>query len=146
MTLALFFLKHRAEDPAFDFIFSAVLLSVLAALTLWDRCHRSWQQSLARRWPKLEGKFDEGEIVTMKKGRSNTIAGYEVWLGYEYQAEGEQDGAYTRRFTTKEEAEAFLKLLADQTIFVRVARGNPKRSRVLDEDLSVLLKNQSIMN
>jgi hypothetical protein len=69
-------------------------------------------------------------------------------LAYEYQAEGEQGGTYARPFTTKEEAEASLnpQTRLPARPFCPRRAPNPKRSRVLDEDLNVLLKKQSIMN
>ena len=65
----------------------------------------------------------------MRKGRSKTIAGYEVWLGYEYRAGGD----YSLPFRTKDEADAALRLLAIKTTVARAAPGQPKRSLVSDE-------------
>ena len=75
----------------------------------------------------------------MKKGRSETIAGYEVWMYYVYRVDGEQGGIYTLSFATKEEAEESRRLPAHQHIPVRVAPGRKNESRVLDEDLATLL-------
>jgi hypothetical protein len=67
----------------------------LAATVLWDRRYRRrWLNYRSRNWKRIEGLFDEGEVITMKKGRSQDIAGYEVWLGYDYEAEEEQVGVY----------------------------------------------------
>jgi hypothetical protein len=138
--LLLFLLKHQTNNPAFDLAYLAVVLALLTTYTLWNsRYRRRWQQYRSRDWERIGGRFDEGEVITMRKGRSKTIAGYEVWLGYEYRAGGEQGGIYSLPFRTKDEAEAALRLLANKTIVVRVAPGKPKRSLVSDEDVSVLL-------
>jgi hypothetical protein len=141
MATSLILLKHQTENSVFPLVYSITVLVLLFAYALWDRQYRrKWQQSRAKRWQKVEGEFDEGEVITMLKGRSKTIAGYEVSLGYEYQADGEQGGVYyLPEMKTKEEAETALKLLANKTIVVRVAPGRPDRSRVVDEDLAVLL-------
>ena len=138
--LSSFILVRHAATPIYDFSYSALLLGIVVALILWDRRYRrKWQQSKAREWPKVSGLFDEGEIVTMRRGRSDTIAGYDVYLGYSYQADGEQSGLYTCFFPTEEKAIVVRERLANRTVIVRVAPGNPKKSRVLDEDLSGLL-------
>jgi hypothetical protein len=138
--LSLFLLKHQPDNGLFDLIYGVIVLALVAAYTLWDRRYRRrWQQHRSRDWERVEGKFDEGEVITMRKGRTKTIAGYEVLLGYEYQAEGEQNGIYNLPFKTKEEATAALNLLTNKTIIVRVAPGKPKRSAVSDEDLSAYL-------
>jgi len=114
-----------------------MLLALCFAYSLWDRKYRRiWNQSRARGWPKVDGRFDDGEIVTMRKGRSKDIAGYQVWLGYEYEADGEHGGLYTLPTTTQANAEEELKRLANRMISVRVAPGTPKKSVVLDEDIS----------
>ena len=57
----------------------------------------------------MPGRFDEGEIVAMRKRRSGPIAGYQVWLGYDNAVDGEQVGLYTLPFfgdfSTKDAAE-----------------------------------------
>ena len=73
----------------------------------------------------------------MRKGRSGEIAGYEVWLGYEYHCDGEQGGLYrTKEMESKEEAEKVLRQLANRHIVVRIHPRRPSKSRVLDEDLA----------
>jgi hypothetical protein len=138
--LSSFIFDRHAATPIFDLSYSALLLGIVVALTLWDRRYRrKWQQAKARKWPKVSGLFDEGEIVTMRRGRSDAIAGYDVYLGYSYQADGRQSGLYTCFFPTEEEAIAVQERLANRAVVVRVAPGNPKKSRVLDEDLSGFL-------
>jgi hypothetical protein len=75
----------------------------------------------------------------MLKGRSKSIAGYEVWLSYEYESEGEQFGLYTLPRKSQDEAVQTLSVLANQRIPVRVAPGKPRRSFVSDEDLTALI-------
>ena len=79
----------------------------------------------------------------MRKGRSGPISGYQVWVGYEYEADGDQIGIYTLPFSgefpTKEAAEEFRKLVADQSVIVCVSPRNPKRSCVLDDDVRPLI-------
>jgi hypothetical protein len=137
---ASFMLDRHAATPIYDLSYSVLLLGIVVALILWDRRYRrKWQQARARKWPKVSGLFDEGEIVTMRRGRSDTIAGYDVYLGYSYQANGEQTGLYTCFFSTEEAAQAVRERLGNRAVAVRVAPGNPRKSRVLDEDLSELL-------
>jgi hypothetical protein len=66
-----------------------------------------------------------------------------VGVGYDYEADGDQIGIYTlpffSGFRTKEEAEASRKLVADQSVVVRVSPRNPKRSCVLDDDARPLI-------
>jgi hypothetical protein len=138
--LSSFVLDRHAATPIYNLTYSALLLGIVVALILWDRRYRrKWQQAKARKWPRISGLFDEGEIVTMRRGRSDTIAGYDVYLGYTYQAFGEQSGLYTCFFPTEEQAIAVQERLANRTVIVRVAPGNPKKSRVLDEDIGGLL-------
>ena len=146
MSAAMFFIHRRgAGSPIFSLIYLAVILGAVAASILWERRYkRKWQQSQARSWRQVAGKFDEGEIVTMRKGRSDVIAGYEVWLSYEYWEDGDQTGIYTlpfyySEFPTEEEADECRKLVANQDIVVRVSPRNPKRSRVLDDDVRPLI-------
>jgi hypothetical protein len=76
----------------------------------------------------------------MRKGRSETIAGYEVWMGYEYQVEGEQGGVYCYpEVASRDDAEATLKLFAHKNIAVRVNPNKPNRSYVLGNDVEQLL-------
>jgi len=122
---------------------AAVFLPALVAFVLWERVYRrKWQQQIAGDWRPVDGRFDEGQVVEMRKGRSDVTAGYEIWLTYrynvdgrEYQADGVKNDLYNREYKSKEEAEAALSRLANQVITVRVRPDNPKRSRVLDEDL-----------
>jgi hypothetical protein len=131
----------RGDDPTFGLYFGLGVYCIVILLILWDRRYRrEWQQFRARDWPKVEGIFvsGEGEVVTMRRGSSKTIAGYEVHHYYEYQCDGEQYGIYKRFFSTKPEAEAFLKLLDGQRTPVRVRPGKPSRSNILDRDVEAL--------
>jgi hypothetical protein len=145
LTTMLLVIRRGDGSPAYSFAYSAVLLGVVVGSIQWERRYRRrWLQSRARSWRQVAGKFDEGEIVTMRKGRSNIIAGYEVWLTYEYQADGDQSGLYTlpfqySEFPSEEEAEECRKLVAHQHISIRVSPSNPKRSCVLDDDVRPLI-------
>ncbi len=137
-------LKYSRGSPVFDLAYSAFLLCIIAGYILWDRrLRRRRQQFRARRWRVVTGRFDEGDIITMKKGRSKNIAGYQVWLAYDYHADGDQIGIYTLpfadEFKSKEEAEEIRKLVAEQSISVRVSPRNSKDSCVLDEDIKPLV-------
>ena len=107
------------------------------------RGQRRWQQARARAWRRVAGKFDEGEVITMRKGRSGEISGYKVWMGYEYREEEEDGGIYTLpvsgEFETIDEAERCRKVMAFQPITVRVSPRNPKKSCVFDQDITHLL-------
>ncbi len=142
--LGFWLLTRRTENGPFDLIYSGILFVFVAAFILWDRRYRRrWQEFRAQNWLEVPGRFDEGEIITMMKGRSKTVAGYEVWMGYEYQAKGEQGGVYRYpEMPSREDAEATLKLLADKNIVVRVDPSKPSRSYVLGNDVERLLSIQ----
>ena len=130
----------RGDNPTFDLVFGLIVICIVIALILWDRRYRhKWQQFRAENWPQVEGLFvpGEGEVVTMRRARSKTIAGYEAWLYYEYQCGGEQDGIYTHFFSIKEEAEAFVKILEGQKVPVRVKPRKPSKSYILDRDVEL---------
>jgi hypothetical protein len=128
----------------FNFVCLGVMLGLAALLILWHlRYRRKWQQIRAKDWQQLSGRFDEGEIVTMRKRRAGPISGYQVWLGYDYEVDGEQVGLYTLpffgEFPNKDAAEQCRMKVADRAIIVRVSPRNPKRSCVLDQDVSPYL-------
>lgn len=138
--------RSEPASPLFTLAYSAVLFGIVAALIYWNRFgQRRYQQSRARNWTPITAKFDEGEVLTMRTARSQRVTGYQVWFGYEYYSDGEQGGVYTLpfrgEFATPEEAEECRKLLAEQTVTVRVSPRNPKRSGVLDEDVKPILGN-----
>ena len=115
-----------------------IVICIVIALILWDRRYRRrWQQFRAEDWPQVEGIFvpGEGEVVTMRRGSSKANSVYEVWLYYEYQCYGEQDGIFTHFFPTKAEAEAFLRILDVQKVPVRVKPRKPSKSYTLDRDV-----------
>ncbi len=135
---------YRSSTPVFDILFSAVIFGIAACLILWNRIYqRKWPQIWARKWPQVAGRFDEGEVITMRKGSSGDISGYQVWIGYEYVCQGEQGGLYTLPFSgeykTAEEAEECLKLVAKRNVMVRVSPNRPGRSAILDRDVAPLL-------
>jgi TonB family protein len=139
--------RHYDGPVWFQLSFGLVMLCVVAAYVVWDRRYRRmWQQSRARHWQPVGGRFDEGEIVTMMKGRPKSIAGYQVWLGYDYEARGEQVGIYTLpfvgEFPSEAAAEECRKRIANQPITIRMSPRNPKRSCVLDEDVSPYIRDQ----
>lgn len=137
-----------AEPPLFTLAYSAVILAVGVGYILWDRRYRrAWQQFRARNWQQVAGKFDKGEIVTMRKARSHAITGYQVWLGYDYKVDAEETGLYTLpfsgEFSTEEEAEKRRKLVAHSSVMVRVSPRNPRRSCILDDDVRPLIATAS---
>jgi hypothetical protein len=146
---AMFLLLRRGtEPPLFTLAYFAVILAVVIGFILWDRRYRrAWQQFRARNWPQVAGKFDEGEIVTMRKGRSHAITGYQVWLGYDYEVGGEETGLYTLPFSgefpTEEEAEKRRRLVAHRSVIVRVSPRNPKHACILDDDVRPLIATAS---
>src|SRR5580700_11192587 len=136
-------LRHNAGTSIFPLAYFGVILALIIGFILWDRRYRrAWQQFRARNWPQVSGKFDEGEIVTMRKGKSDVISGYQVWLGYDYEGDGEETEIYTLPFSgeyaTEEEAEASRKLLAHRRVTVRVSPRNSKHSCILDDDVRPL--------
>ncbi len=139
------------NDLIFNFACLGVMLGWVALFILWIRrgYGRRWQQFRARSWRQIAGRFDDGEIVAMRKGRSRKIAGYQVWLGYDYLADGEQVGLYTLpfvgEFPTEEVAEKCRKRAANRNVVVRVSPRNPKRSCVFDEDVRILIGEQSLL-
>ncbi len=91
----------------------------------------------------MMGRFDDGDIVPMMKGGTKVVAGYQVWLAYEYESEGTQVGIYTLpfscyEFSSEKQAEECRRIVANAIIPVRVSPRNPKRSCVLDEDVKIL--------
>lgn len=145
MLIGVLLLAGRGSDPIMVILInSAVFLPIVVGMILWHlRYRRKWQQFRGRNWPQVQSKFDGGEIVTMYKGRTKSIAGYQVWLGYDYQADGEQTALYTLPFTGEfantEEAEKCRHLVAHRDIIVHVSPRNLKRSVVLDEDVKLLI-------
>jgi hypothetical protein len=138
----------RAEDanPLALLIYSAVIFAICAAAIYWSRFgQRRFQQRRVRYWTSVPGKFDEGEVITMRKGRSGDVSGYQVWFGYEYNLSGEEGGLYILpfrgEFETSEEAEEWRKRLAERPVTVRVSPRNAKRSGISDEDVKPMLGN-----
>jgi hypothetical protein len=138
--LILLVFRHRPESLAFDLIYGGVVYTLLAAYLLWDRRYRrGWQNYRSRNWKRIDGRFDEGEVITMRKTRSKSIAGYEVWLGYDYEAGGEEVGVFRLPRKSKDDADAALSTLAHQRIVVLVDPANPDHSFFSDDDLIALL-------
>lgn len=124
------------------------MLALFAAYIQWQRRYgRVWKQYRAKDWEQVAGEFNKGDIVGITagggmKGRGQVI-GYEIWFDYYYKAEG---GRYTLRgrytlpffglFPDKDTAGQCRKRVANKTIIVRVSPRNPKRSCVLDQDVS----------
>jgi hypothetical protein len=112
---------------------------------LWNNDYRRrWTQHRAREWQSVSGKFDEGAIVPRMGGRSGV--GYEVRLGYDYRADGEQVGIcklpFYGVFSNEKGAEGCRQLVTNRNIAVHVSPRDPKRSAVLDEDVKLLLPRQ----
>jgi hypothetical protein len=132
---------------------SAIVFGVVGGMILWDRRYRrKWQQYRARNWRPVSANLDEGDIVTLRKARSKTITGYQVWFGYDYQADGEQVGVYilpfSGEFPSPKEAEECRKSLANHSVPVHVSLRNPKRSAILDDEIKSLitLENSTVEN
>ena len=139
LTEIAFALKRGNDPPPYFLVFCLIVFFIL--LNLWNRRYRrEWQQFRAKDWPIVEGIIvsGEGEIVTMTKGSSNKIAGYEAQVYCEYQCDGEHGGIYTRFFSTAPEAEAFVKLLEGKKIPVRVKQQKASRSYILDRDVELV--------
>lgn len=83
----------------------------------------------------------------MQKAGPGKIAGYQVWLGHDYLADGEQTGLYALpfvgEFPTEEVAETHRKRAANRNVVVRVSPRNPKHSCVFDEDVRLLIDEQN---
>jgi hypothetical protein len=133
----------------FSLVCLVMMLGWVALFILWTRrgYGRRWQQFRARSWRQIAGRFNDGEIVTMRKGGSGKIAGYQVWLEYDYAADGDQTGLYTLPFVgdfpSEEVAEKYRKRAANQDVAVRVSPSNPKHSCVFDEDVRFLISEQN---
>jgi hypothetical protein len=119
------------NDTILSFVYLGMTLGWVASIILWTQrgYGRRWQRFRARSWRQISGKFDDGEIVAMRKGRSRKIAGYQVRLGYDYLADGEQTGLYTLpfvgEFPSEEVAEKYRKQAANRDVVVRVSPRNP---------------------
>jgi hypothetical protein len=132
----LMFFRQRSDSGFFELLYGCVILAFVAAWAAWDRSYRDkWHEFRSRNWTRVKGRFDEGELVTMRKGRSQTVSGYEVWLSYEYQVDGDQIGVFRLSERTEHEAEAAMKMMANREVTVRVNPRNPKKSFVVEEDL-----------
>jgi hypothetical protein len=82
-----------SEKVLFQMGFFVAVCGIVAFWILWESGYRRrWLQYRARNWQTLPGKFDEGEIVPMMGARSSV--GYEVRLGYDYQADEDRPGTY----------------------------------------------------
>jgi hypothetical protein len=78
--LILLLFRHQPENRVFDLLYGGAVLTFLAGSVLWDRRYRRrWQNYQSRNWKRIDGRFDEGEVLAMRKARSTSIAGYEVW-------------------------------------------------------------------
>jgi hypothetical protein len=127
------FLNADSDAPPLIFVFWYSLsgFALVAVGILWHlRYERKWRQFRAQHWHQISGKFDDGDIVTMRKGRAGPISGYQIWLGYDYEAEGEQVGLYTLpfygEFPNKEVAEQCRMKIANRAVIVRVS---PRKSK-----------------
>jgi len=140
MLLALL-LAGRHDSSGFELIWGLTGTLVVVIWIAWDRSwHRKYQQWIARAWPVAIGKFNEGEVIPMLKGRSKEIAGYVVCINYKYASGISYHGVYfTREFSTEEEAEECLQRLENQSIPVRTYPQKPQKSRIRDSDLAPLL-------
>jgi hypothetical protein len=137
---------HQSEPLVFILFQFALPLLILAGVMLWYlRYQRKWRQFRARNWAEVQGSLDEGEVVTMFRGRTKTIAGYQVWFGYDYEGSGDDLDLFVLpffgEFHTKEEAEACRQSLAHRSVPVRVSPRKRKRSRILDRDVMPTLMN-----
>ena len=151
LTASCLVLRHGVEPPLFTLAYFVVILIVVIGFILWDRRYRrAWQQFRARNWPAVAGKFDKGENVTMRKAKSHTISGYQVWIGYSCEGNREETGFYTLPFSgefpTEEEAEKSRKSLAHKSVIVRVSPRHPKHSCILDNDVRPLAASREDMN
>jgi len=140
-------LRSRGASPVATFWLGLVMLAFAAAISLWHRRYgRIWQQFRAKEWEQVSGRFDEGDIVEMTASGTKRITGYQVWLGYDYEAEGEQVGVYTLpffgEFPDRDAVEKCRMRVANRAIIVRVSRRNAKHSCVLDEDVAPYLDNE----
>jgi len=154
LPVALGLILGRATPTRYynNLIFSVACLAASlgwwSLFVLWTQrgYERRWQQFRARSWQQIAGRFDDGEVITMRKGRSGKVAGYQVWLGYDYMADGDQTGLYilpfVGEFPSKEVAEEYRKRAANMDIIVHVSPRNPGRSCVIDDDVRLLVREQ----
>ena len=125
----------RDEPPIVTILMSLILGSMTAGFILWDRRYRRvWQQYRAEKWSQSDGHFSSGEVIMMKTARTKRVAGFEVWMHYQYNAgKGKtMTGIYRRPLSTREAAEAYVNRLAQQRIPVRRSDATPSDSCVLD--------------
>lgn len=136
------FLISTGDEPLAVFGFmSSVIGFISIGVVLWNRGYwYAWRQFRARQWPQVQGRFSSGKVVALMKGRTNSIAGYQLWLHYEYRAgKGlSGNGLYKRTFDRREDAEAWLNRIKGQKFPVRMARNQPSVSCLLEQDLAFL--------
>jgi hypothetical protein len=139
--ISLFLIARHHDSPMFDLIWGTTLVSLVVVSIFWNCTgSRKYEQWRAQNWPVASGKFNEGEIITMLKGRSKDIAGYVVRIDYCYVSGQSYDGVYfTKEFPTHEAAEEYLNRLENQSISVRISPNKSHQSQILDSDLVGLL-------
>ena len=118
----------------------AVFVGILLVVAIFQTLRRIWVQRRARNWPAVPGKFKQGEVVRVVRGRYNDKVVYSVCIDYDYSAGESSEGVYSctyiREFPTREGAETFLKRLENRSVSIRVAPDKPATSYILDEDVA----------
>jgi hypothetical protein len=104
----------------------------------WSWLKRWRAQSLrtaAETWPAVSGRVVAREIKERKEGEQATIVAFVAVVTYSYFQNEQQSGTYKREFDSQDEAGAWLDLLYEKEIQVRVDPVRPSRSTLLDSDL-----------
>jgi hypothetical protein len=92
-------------------------------------------RAAAETWPAVSGRVVAREIKERKQGRQATIVAFVAVVTYSYFQSEQQSGTYKREFDSQDEAGAWLDLLYEKEIQVRVDPARPSRSTLLDSDL-----------
>jgi Protein of unknown function (DUF3592) len=117
--------------------FKAFLCFVLGSY-VWNWLNGWRKRSLrtaAETWPAISGRVVAREIKERKQGEDANVDAFVAVVTYSYFQSEQQSGTYRREFDSQDEAGAWLDLLYEKEIQVRVDPASPSRSTLLDSDL-----------
>jgi hypothetical protein len=103
---------------------------------------KDWRErglrTVAETWPGVTGRVVAREVKDRKQGKHGSVVAFVAVVTYSYFSRLQQSGIYRRPFDSQDEAGAWLDLLYEKEIQVRVDPSKPSRSTLLDSDLPAL--------
>ena len=117
-----------------------MFVGILLVVAIFQTLCRIWVQRRARNWPAVPGKFKQGAVVRVVRGRYNDKVVYSVCIDYDYSA-GESSKASTvaltyGNFPPVKEQRHSSSALKNRSVSIRVAPDKPATSYILDEDVA----------